>query len=509
MGITQIRRFLAVLSTLFFFSIFGCVTLFLPEDAKFGTLKGKKDRENKLIQTVEPFQTEYDHFGGPPKVCLALSGGGIRSALYSMGVLMRYGRPGVLKNFDIISSSSGGGYALGWFLTQFYKHKSNEVFTDLSKSQDLVNESLLAVNKNYGKWGDIVSDGIAYGSSVPMAIAFLPMTVGHPGTSLARAHYQNTLESAFLSEGSLYCLLGCPQTYAPTLGEIGQTMRTLGSPLFVFNATVIGENWKTVDLENTIFEWTPFHYGSAGTGYKSLPEDISLAEVVATSGAAIDIPFENANAGTFRNYSGVTFGKALSYFYDDLSYLWLSDAGHSENLAAFSLVRRGCKTIIVIDAEEDSDYKFVGYKNLKALIGNPKGLNKDFKVQRIEEHLVQESHSENSSKKVFIPPWMEGEIKGRRGSFDSVQRQRVLYLKLSFDRNLYSEAIQNTLNLLAGQKEKKENILTMSKVVMKEWDTTSFPHYPTANQHISKQAKFALFSLGLYHGESPVGLEGL
>src|SRR5262245_32584939 len=56
---------------------------------------------------------------GPPDpdtiVGLALSGGGIRSATFSLGVLQGLHRLGLLWRFDYVSTVSGGGYAGGWW----------------------------------------------------------------------------------------------------------------------------------------------------------------------------------------------------------------------------------------------------------------------------------------------------------------------------------------------------------------------------------------------------------
>ena len=54
----------------------------------------------------------------PHAVALALSGGGIRSATFSLGVLVALARRGVLPQFDYLSTVSGGGY-LGSFLSAF------------------------------------------------------------------------------------------------------------------------------------------------------------------------------------------------------------------------------------------------------------------------------------------------------------------------------------------------------------------------------------------------------
>lgn len=58
--------------------------------------------------------------GEPPKdiAGLAISGGGIRSATFALGVVQRLAKGGVLSDFDYLSSVSGGGY-LGSFLSTY------------------------------------------------------------------------------------------------------------------------------------------------------------------------------------------------------------------------------------------------------------------------------------------------------------------------------------------------------------------------------------------------------
>ena len=45
---------------------------------------------------------------------LCLSGGGVRSASFALGVLQGFARAGVLGDFDYLSTVSGGGYIGGW-----------------------------------------------------------------------------------------------------------------------------------------------------------------------------------------------------------------------------------------------------------------------------------------------------------------------------------------------------------------------------------------------------------
>ena len=47
-------------------------------------------------------------------VGLAISGGGIRSATFSLGILQGLGRMNLLKRIDYLSTVSGGGYIGSW-----------------------------------------------------------------------------------------------------------------------------------------------------------------------------------------------------------------------------------------------------------------------------------------------------------------------------------------------------------------------------------------------------------
>jgi len=53
---------------------------------------------------------------------LCLSGGGIRSAAFGLGVLGALARRGVLEKFDYLSTVSGGGYVGSWLSTWVHRH---------------------------------------------------------------------------------------------------------------------------------------------------------------------------------------------------------------------------------------------------------------------------------------------------------------------------------------------------------------------------------------------------
>jgi hypothetical protein len=59
--------------------------------------------------------------GEVPLSALCLSGGGIRSATFNLGVLQSLARIGLLDKFDYLSSVSGGGYIASWLRTWIYR----------------------------------------------------------------------------------------------------------------------------------------------------------------------------------------------------------------------------------------------------------------------------------------------------------------------------------------------------------------------------------------------------
>lgn len=71
-----------------------------------------RDRERKLVAKRRELAGVDS---GKPVAALALSGGGIRSATFSLGVLQGLAKLGLLRPFDYLSTVSGGGYA-GSFL---------------------------------------------------------------------------------------------------------------------------------------------------------------------------------------------------------------------------------------------------------------------------------------------------------------------------------------------------------------------------------------------------------
>ena len=77
-------------------------------------------RRRKLNEEAKKHGNTYpesDEVNGDDLVGLALSGGGIRSAMFNLGLLQSMQRAGFLKHVDYLSSVSGGGYTNGYYST--------------------------------------------------------------------------------------------------------------------------------------------------------------------------------------------------------------------------------------------------------------------------------------------------------------------------------------------------------------------------------------------------------
>ena len=76
------------------------------------------------------------HAQGPSALCL--SGGGIRSGTFALGVLQGLAHLGVLRSFTYVSTVSGGGYIGGWFTAWLQREGTNardQVFRGLDPTQ--------------------------------------------------------------------------------------------------------------------------------------------------------------------------------------------------------------------------------------------------------------------------------------------------------------------------------------------------------------------------------------
>jgi hypothetical protein len=76
------------------------------------TLTGKQPEQTRPVEALSPPLTQ--ELFGEKLTALCLSGGGIRSASFCLGVLQALAQRKLLTSFDYLSTVSGGGYIGGW-----------------------------------------------------------------------------------------------------------------------------------------------------------------------------------------------------------------------------------------------------------------------------------------------------------------------------------------------------------------------------------------------------------
>ena len=78
------------------------------------TTPGETDRVSALYRDIHNLPNK--------RTALCLSGGGIRSATFALGVLQGLARLSLLKQFDYLSTVSGGGYIGSWLTAWIHRH---------------------------------------------------------------------------------------------------------------------------------------------------------------------------------------------------------------------------------------------------------------------------------------------------------------------------------------------------------------------------------------------------
>lgn len=355
----------------------------------------------------------------PPQLCLAMSGGGIRSAAFNIGVLSGLHditdsgpRQTVLDRIDVMSAVSGGSSALAWYHVQHYhldrKGKDNHEANRMMFDENGTHQAYLA--NHYRTFSDV-----EYYVGAVLDVSFAPVNFfanaifgWHANTSPMRGWYEQRLRSTFEHDP-----LGPADGEAERVSvkRLGKFVRDRKLPFFVINTTALIErdfhHFGSI-LGNSVFEFNALNYGSDAFGRHPYEDaagtdaGLSVGQAVSISSAAFDgsvlvsgpaqsvlWSLLNIDTGMYFNNPNLSAAKRLRhrllpfplYFGDHYvrdihgTDIYLSDGGHAENLGAYGLVRRRCQKIIVIDAEHDPMFDFESYGRLRAALKREMGVS--------------------------------------------------------------------------------------------------------------------------------------
>jgi hypothetical protein len=117
----------------------GCLRPELTRGAPAATYDSTPEERAEDLRGIYKFIDSFSQkrwcgqSGSGPLSALCLSGGGIRSATFNLGVLQTLARIGLLGKFDYLSSVSGGGYIASWLRAWMHRRGVAEVVRELGK----------------------------------------------------------------------------------------------------------------------------------------------------------------------------------------------------------------------------------------------------------------------------------------------------------------------------------------------------------------------------------------
>ncbi len=357
-------------------------------------------------------------------VGLALSGGGYRSAIYNYGVLKGLYELGVISEIDYLSVVSGGSWIgmafsmaedLKWFFRSTPNHPNfiEEGFESLLPHPGRVLQEAALSRKN-----------VNYVSNI----------------------YGRLLAKTFLREHGDY------SRFKPLSDDT--LIQDDDRPFLIVNGTVNYRRPDAFDITQECFEMTRLYCGSRTLGYtdthslKARKYPIRIRDAIAVSGAAVafhlpGIGSEVVGFGLSREIDNYARRhRRESSKIPTTPNLDLADGGFYNNLGVESLVNRGCRYIVVVDAEHDPERKTKtrsnqAYHGLRTLlkrshIPNPIKLNA---VSKLDEADAAVHHIRSRSART--PEILYIKLKSSR--FYDRAAGRKEYNKPGFLRNLFGQ----------------------------------------------------------------------
>ena len=457
-----------------------------------------------------------------PRLCLALSGGGIRSAAFQIGVLQGLRDRGLLDRVDLISAVSGGGYAMSWFIASRLEEAGAANPRPLFESGFLREDYCRGVEVGDPRWPDcapppppyafldedkVATKDSGFAQLVSKPESLFLFLVGLLAVPIEAAY--DSLETdlpSFLLEHRNYVRLLHDVYSIPdyTLAELARRLAQVSDLAYpIFSATARAgdctkESSPTIglaaDFKTSSFELAPSEVGSTTWGFSSAaPYLYTVADAAAISGAALDVPSGLACSAIEK--ARLRLGTRLRGPERELRHV--TDGGYSDNLAlAPLLLRRNCQAIIVADAGQDPHLAFSSYQRLvKALEHQNVGT---LKVEGIDElvkmtsprcetrdsppcfvtHVVDEDAPQRSRR--LERGWFTGTAQTGTSDGDGIP---LLYLKMAVDERMldcYPEAVAKAIDWNCSRPHCK------------------FPDIPTHNQWLSEVHFRGLRHLGRY-----------
>lgn len=505
----------------------------------------EKEEEVDTVRTIEEIvvrETEYIKKSPGESIGLAMSGGGVRSASFNIGVMGGLADSGLLDEVDYISSVSGGSYAAYWYYTKLkWNGDERENLFKMKYSWEEETEDdreyrfqqYLENNMKLGRYSennpDRSFDRLKTTGAVTWRVVYaIPFAV-MDSLQLSRLletnyspvpdYFRNSIERVygfspekssedFSVKNGEYVNRGKLPWRLEKFGfeELTELYREEDVPIWIINTTAdVNSSWprwknswkESPGLNKAVFEFTPFTYGNEWYGhYESDSLEENLSHFVQTSGAALDSANHyNLKAGGII-LSTLSMGNYVDIGEDSV---YLTDGGHSENLGAYSLIKRGVGKIIISDAEYGIEGKLTGLIRLLNKLGDEYTF--EFEHDEFNEYLnrwkmLSKDEKKQAEKRIedgreSLPDMLPLILKGSITKKSSLERMEIYYIKLraakkilkdsSEEDHYYSEEVKKILSSSGEENEK-------------------FPQNRTTNMWYTKSQYQSYFTLGEHLG---------
>jgi hypothetical protein len=295
------------------------------------------------------------------RISIALSGGGIRSALASIGAIhaLAIHAPHEFSRTAHLSTVSGGAYAGFWFMND--------------QQQRQTSDSKAAFGLDEARFRQNLCQFAVYANLVDFTD--LAKALASPWTDSGLSSHTNWLlhQGRFseLYAKELREMYGHPwdqrkgNSDSLRLRDLEPSIRSGRLPEWIVGTTMVFPS--PASWEEALLELTPLAAGTPASGYREWGEHRSpyAHHAVALSGAAV-WPFLSSSVEIPKGKSG-------------LSVVAAADGGLSENLGIAPLIRRGVTRILAFDFEHDPTFSFEGLRSLERRL-SLRGFQTDFRL---------------------------------------------------------------------------------------------------------------------------------
>lgn len=361
--------------------------------------------------------------GGSVDWGLALSGGGPRSAYFSIGAMKALYDQGFLDRIDVISSTSGGSYATYWLFTR-HTHGDQKFGAGVFDDNVFLKEICFLQDKKRAN--------------------FIPF-------SLARKNYNEKPEKQFaFYEERINKSFGNDAN--PKMQDLNSSIKAGKIPYFIINTSIesrpsAGNSKPTKPWR--VFEITPEYRGNYELGFREWQNTETL-----NIGTVEDSPLPISKAVAYAALPSRVTTYPMTFGGRDFD-MW--DGGETENLAALALIRRGVENVVIVDAVQDS-HPFESYVTLQRMLND---LDISLCVEDIERFLKKpnsQCYPDSNRKKSAHEKKSVPVYKGKATSNDGGIRVKsnIYYIKMARPKEVLPEWFLDNDVLEAGRLLVKE-----------------------------------------------------